>query len=218
MGHFLRLKCAHSPSTLRILSSTTAPFTIMTVQVPNLALTHTKRITVWSSCMCNCLAAASVASAMSFLLLVILWQWHRYNLCSFGNDWLQLALLWQWHGYNTCFCSGSGLAAAGAAVATFLPQWRCWGKYKAIAGAALTNMATADASLLATVAPLSLALQKLLLLLWQPSTMLLWQWQGCSRCYCGNVLAAAGAVFNIWLYSLAVGGDQVSCIIPYILP
>ncbi len=46
-GHFLRLKCAHSPLILRILSSRSAPFTLMTVQVPNLALTHTKRITVY---------------------------------------------------------------------------------------------------------------------------------------------------------------------------
>jgi hypothetical protein len=31
---------------LSILSSTSAPLTLMTVQVPNLALTHTKRMTV----------------------------------------------------------------------------------------------------------------------------------------------------------------------------
>ncbi len=47
MGHFLKLKCAHSPLNLRILSSTSVLFTLMTVQVPNLALTHTKRITVY---------------------------------------------------------------------------------------------------------------------------------------------------------------------------
>jgi hypothetical protein len=48
MGHLLKLKCAHSPLNLRILSPTNVPFTLTTLQVPNLALTHTKRITVWS--------------------------------------------------------------------------------------------------------------------------------------------------------------------------
>jgi hypothetical protein len=43
----LKLKCAHSPLNPRILSSTSVPFTLTTVQVPNLALTHKKRITVW---------------------------------------------------------------------------------------------------------------------------------------------------------------------------
>jgi hypothetical protein len=32
---------------VNILASTSVPFTLMTVQVPNLALTHTKRITGW---------------------------------------------------------------------------------------------------------------------------------------------------------------------------
>ncbi len=43
----MKLKCAHSPLNLRLLSSTSVPFTLTTVQVPNLALTHTKRITVY---------------------------------------------------------------------------------------------------------------------------------------------------------------------------
>jgi hypothetical protein len=47
MGHLLQLKCAHSPLNQRILSSTSVPFTLTTLQVPNLALTHTKRFTVW---------------------------------------------------------------------------------------------------------------------------------------------------------------------------
>ncbi len=46
MGHLLQLKCGHSPLNQRILSSTSVPFTFTTVQVPNLALTHTKRFTV----------------------------------------------------------------------------------------------------------------------------------------------------------------------------
>ena len=46
MEQLLKLKCVHSPLNLRILSSTNVPYTFTTVQVPNLALTHTKRITV----------------------------------------------------------------------------------------------------------------------------------------------------------------------------
>ncbi len=46
MGHLLQLKCAYSPLNQRILSSTSVPFTLTMVQVPNLALTHTKRFAV----------------------------------------------------------------------------------------------------------------------------------------------------------------------------
>ncbi len=46
MGHLLKRKCSHSPLNLRILSSTSVPFTLRTVQVLNLALTHKKQITV----------------------------------------------------------------------------------------------------------------------------------------------------------------------------
>ncbi len=47
MWHLLKLKCAHSPLNLRILSSTSVPYTLKTVQVPNSELTHKKRITVY---------------------------------------------------------------------------------------------------------------------------------------------------------------------------
>ncbi len=47
IGHLSKLNCAHSPLILRILSSKSVQFTLTTVQVPNLALTHTKRITVY---------------------------------------------------------------------------------------------------------------------------------------------------------------------------
>ena len=47
MGHLLKRKCSHSALNLRILSSTSVPFTLTTVQVLNLALTHKKRITVY---------------------------------------------------------------------------------------------------------------------------------------------------------------------------
>ncbi len=46
IGHLLKLKCAHSPLILRILSSTSIQFTLTTMQRLNLARTHTKRITV----------------------------------------------------------------------------------------------------------------------------------------------------------------------------
>jgi hypothetical protein len=46
MGHLLKIKCVDSRVNVHILSSTRAPFTLTTVQVPNLPLTHTKRITV----------------------------------------------------------------------------------------------------------------------------------------------------------------------------
>ncbi len=46
MGHFLKKKCVDSKVNVHILASTSVPFTLTTVQVPNLALTHMKRITV----------------------------------------------------------------------------------------------------------------------------------------------------------------------------
>jgi hypothetical protein len=47
MEHLLKIKCADSRVHVHILASTSVPFTLTTVQVPNLALTHTKRITVY---------------------------------------------------------------------------------------------------------------------------------------------------------------------------
>jgi hypothetical protein len=44
MGHLLKLKCVDSRVNVLIFASTSASFTLTTVQVPNLALTHTKRI------------------------------------------------------------------------------------------------------------------------------------------------------------------------------
>jgi hypothetical protein len=46
MGHSLKIKCVDSRVNVHILTSTNVPFTFTTVQVPNLALTHRKRITV----------------------------------------------------------------------------------------------------------------------------------------------------------------------------
>jgi len=47
MGHLLKIKCVDSRVNVHILASTSVPFTLTTVQLPNLALTHTKRITVY---------------------------------------------------------------------------------------------------------------------------------------------------------------------------
>ncbi len=47
MGHSLKIKCVDSRVNVHILASASVPFTLTTVQVPNLALTHTKRITVY---------------------------------------------------------------------------------------------------------------------------------------------------------------------------
>jgi hypothetical protein len=46
MGHLLKIKCVDSRVNVNILASTSVPFTLSTAQVPNLALTHTKWITV----------------------------------------------------------------------------------------------------------------------------------------------------------------------------
>ncbi len=43
MGPLLKIKCVDSRVNVHILSSTRVPFTLTTVQVPNLALTHTKK-------------------------------------------------------------------------------------------------------------------------------------------------------------------------------
>ncbi len=46
MGHLLKIKCLDSRLNVHILASASVTFTLTTVQVPILALTHTKRITV----------------------------------------------------------------------------------------------------------------------------------------------------------------------------
>ncbi len=46
MGHLLKIKCVDSRVNTHIFASTSVPFTLTTVQVPNLTLTLTKRITV----------------------------------------------------------------------------------------------------------------------------------------------------------------------------
>ncbi len=54
MGHSLKLKCAHSPLNLSILSPTSVPFSLTTLQMPNLALVETKLITVHNAHSCVC--------------------------------------------------------------------------------------------------------------------------------------------------------------------
>jgi hypothetical protein len=46
MGHLMKIKCVDSRMNVHILASTSVPFTLTTVQVPNLSLTHTKLTTV----------------------------------------------------------------------------------------------------------------------------------------------------------------------------
>jgi hypothetical protein len=49
MGYLLKIKCVDSRENVHILASISVPFTLTTVQMPNLALTHTKRKTVYKS-------------------------------------------------------------------------------------------------------------------------------------------------------------------------
>ncbi len=46
MRHLLKIKCVDSMVNVPNLTSTSVPFIFTTVQVPNLALTHKKRIKV----------------------------------------------------------------------------------------------------------------------------------------------------------------------------
>ncbi len=46
MGNLLKIKCIDARVNVHDLALTSVPFTLTTVQVANLALTHTKRITV----------------------------------------------------------------------------------------------------------------------------------------------------------------------------
>jgi hypothetical protein len=48
MGQLMKIKCVDSRVNVTILASTSVQFTPRMVQVPNLILSHTKRITVWS--------------------------------------------------------------------------------------------------------------------------------------------------------------------------
>jgi hypothetical protein len=49
MGHLLKIICVDSRVNVHILAATRVPFILSTVQVPNLAVSHTKRITVWGT-------------------------------------------------------------------------------------------------------------------------------------------------------------------------
>ncbi len=59
MKNLLKIKSVDSWVNVHVLASTSVPFTLTTVQVPNLALIHTKRITVW---LAHCWYARPVAS------------------------------------------------------------------------------------------------------------------------------------------------------------
>jgi hypothetical protein len=49
MGHLLKTKCVDSRENMQILASTSVPFALTMVHVPNLALTLTKQIIVYKS-------------------------------------------------------------------------------------------------------------------------------------------------------------------------
>ncbi len=72
MGHLLKLKYGHSPLNPRILSSASVPFTLTTVQVPNLpnlALTHTKRVTVYAWYVYACSAGLTARNSKIYIYL-----------------------------------------------------------------------------------------------------------------------------------------------------
>ncbi len=77
MGQLLKRKCSHSPLNLRILSSTSVPFTLTTVQVLSLALTHKKRITVWSWARCAARIPSVNVRIQCPATLCIPQHWHR---------------------------------------------------------------------------------------------------------------------------------------------
>jgi hypothetical protein len=78
MKQLLKQKCAHSPLNLRILSSTSVPFTLTTVKVPNLALTHTKRITVWGRENRQCFL--TVYTILLFGVSGLIFKWNNDNI------------------------------------------------------------------------------------------------------------------------------------------
>jgi hypothetical protein len=62
MGHMLKIKSVDSRVNVHILASKSVPLTLMTVQVPNLALTHTKRITVQYTVHCTVIRFVSISA------------------------------------------------------------------------------------------------------------------------------------------------------------
>jgi hypothetical protein len=83
-------KCAHSLLNPRILSSTNVSFTLTTVQMPNLALTHTKRITV-HCCFAN--------DKLEFICAFARRLWKKYIFGFLQNRKNQQ--VWFWHRYRT---------------------------------------------------------------------------------------------------------------------
>jgi hypothetical protein len=67
----LKIKCVDSRVNVHILASTIVPFTLTTVQVPNLALTHKKRITVYDSAPARPLPPSPVDELYLFLSLPV---------------------------------------------------------------------------------------------------------------------------------------------------
>jgi hypothetical protein len=72
MGHLLKIRCVDSRAKVHILASTSVPFTLTMVQVPNLALTHTKRITVWKDTY-NRLYRISLPTKLNKFFNILFW-------------------------------------------------------------------------------------------------------------------------------------------------
>jgi hypothetical protein len=71
----LKIKCVDSRVNVQILTSASVTFTLTTVQVPILALTHTKRITVYLT--------VNSATGWIELFLVVSWFSLHFVLISF---------------------------------------------------------------------------------------------------------------------------------------
>jgi hypothetical protein len=67
----MHVHTAHSPLNLHILSSTSVPFTLTMMQVPNLALTHTNQITVHATLLFQFLATYYFTRYVSVIFLVV---------------------------------------------------------------------------------------------------------------------------------------------------
>ncbi len=73
----MHVHTAHSPLNLRILSSTSVPFTLTMMQMPNLALPHTKRIAVQATLLFQFFGANDFPRFVSVIFLVYHCKWPK---------------------------------------------------------------------------------------------------------------------------------------------
>ncbi len=112
MRHLLKIKCAHSPLNLRILCSKRAPYTPTTAQVPNIALPHTERITMWRFIDLYRVRASKVfiASLFIFSQFIFLKTFFNINIISMTQS----------HIFEIVFCLLSSFAMRCSALALLL--------------------------------------------------------------------------------------------------